>query len=186
MIRHAVLLAALMSTQVPSSAQVSIGARYGQGGGTTNYNIGELHVRVRAIGPLYVNGAFEIIGGGWACAESSTSSLVCGYDGNSISVGPVVALVDTQRFFIAGRGAVGWFERTGTYGGREYTGSDHATVSVGVDGEVALAGPIRLQVGLTHRRILDEVYEDVTGEVPHLTAFVVGVGLAFRSRSNGG
>lgn len=164
---------------VPVAAQVGVGVRYGYGRGSAAYNVGEIQARVHAVGYLYATGAFEIIGGNWSCPASPRNAVICGYDGRSVSVGPALALAKSERIYVAARGTVGWFERTGRYGGEEYRGSDHATVSVAMDGEVTLFGPVGIQVGVSHRRIDDGRYRDVTGERPHLTAFTLGIGLVF-------
>jgi hypothetical protein len=165
----------------PLAAQVAIGLRYGQARGSAVYNVGEVHARLHAVGRLFAVAGFEIMGGNWDCPLSPTSSIICGYDGMSISVGPSVAVLTSRSLYVAARIAAGWFQRDGTDGAEEYRGSDHATFSVGIDAEVGLIGPLRFQAGVTHRRVQDALYKAAAGVQPHLTALLFGVGLTFGS-----
>lgn len=169
----------LVATGQRLPAQVVVGVRYGQAEGTANYNVGEVNARARVIGRVYASTTFQIIGGTWACAESPANAVRCGYDGYSLTIGPAFGLYDGDRLFLALRGAIGGFVRTGTYGGREYVGDRKLTGSFGLDGEIGVAGPVRLQLGVTYHRIFDGAYENVVGEFPNFTASTAGVGFAF-------
>lgn len=181
-ISRAFVSALLVAAAQPLPAQVAVGVRYGQGEGTAVYHVGEVNARVRALGRVYASAAFELIGGNWACVESPLDAIRCGYDGYSISAGPALALHDGDRLFLALSGAIGGFVRTGRYGGDEYVGDGKLTASLGIAGELAVAGPFRLQAGITHRSIFDDVYENAVGESPNFTTLTLGVGFAFGRR----
>jgi hypothetical protein len=178
-LRFVVIATVMLIAPVPLAAQFAVGARYGEARGSAVYHVGEVHARLHVVGRLAAVGVFEIMGGNWACPLSPTTSIICGYDGRSISLGPSLALFTMGRMSLAARATAGWFERTGTHGDDEYHGSDHATLGLGIDAELGVVGPLRLQAAVTHRRIYDRVYENAAGVQPHLTAVMFGLVVGF-------
>lgn len=167
----------------PARPQIAAGARIGSAGGTANYMVLEAHARGRAVHNVYLTGAFEVIGGVWACADSPLNAIRCGYDGYSLSLGAAYPLVERRRSFIALTGSSGAFVRTGTYAGREYTGDRHIMVRLGIDGELAILGPIRLQASLAHRRIFDGTYDAAFGHTPNYTGLSVGLSVIAKAKT---
>jgi hypothetical protein len=159
-------------------SQVAVGLRYGQGNGSGIYNVGEITTRLHAFNAFYVTGTFQIIGGHWACPGGDTFELRCGYDGNSISLGAAYAPVDASNIYVAVGGGVGSFLRTGS---QDYSGERHFTGNVGVDAEVRVWGPFRIQLGVVHRRIYDDVYSAAFDESPNLTSVTGGLSFVFGS-----
>jgi hypothetical protein len=158
--------------------QVAVGVRYGNGQGTAKYNVGEVTARARAVRAFYVTGSFQIIGGYWACTGGSVSELRCGYDGSSISLGAAYAFLDAPNVYFAVGGGVGSFLRTG---GGAYSGERHFTGNVSGDVELRIWGPFRIQLGLSHRRIFDDVYSAAFDTSPHLTSGAGGLSFVFGS-----
>lgn len=161
--------------QAPLAGQIAVGARYGGGEGIANYNVGELNGRVGVGKRLYVIGGFEMMGGAW-----DLSTYAYGYDGYTISVGGAFATIDSPTFYVGARGTGGLFVRTGG----DFAGSRDFSGSVGVDAEVRIWGPVRLQVGVTHQRIFDGTYQDLFGEYPHLTYATAGLTFVVRGGRN--
>jgi hypothetical protein len=164
------------------SAQVALGVRYGQATGSGHYNVGMVEARLQLTGPLYATGAFEIMGGNWACSESAYSAIVCGYDGHTLALGGGVAILEGRRLSLSASAGAGMFERTGRYGGDAYRGSRHFTASAGALGGLRVVGPLWINVGVSHRRIFDALHERTAGEHPHLNALTFGVGVVFGRR----
>jgi hypothetical protein len=159
--------------------QVAVGVRYGNGQGTGRYNVGEVTARARAVRAFYVTGSFQIIGGYWACTGGSVSELRCGYDGNSISLGAAYALLDASNVYLALGGGVGSFLRTGS---QTYSGERHFTANISGDAELRVWGPFGVQLGLSHRRIFDDVYSAAFDTSPHLTSGTAGLSFVFGSK----
>lgn len=178
--RFTLMLPLLIGLPHPIQAQVAVGARVGSGGGSAGYMIGEVSGRVHLKQSVYVSAGYEMMGGGvWACAESPLEAIRCGYEGNTVAAGVGYAPIDTPSLHVGGRVLVGRFTRTGTYGGREYRGSKYPTASAGVDLELRVWGPIRIQGGILHRQVFDGLYRGATGQNPHFTAVSLGLTFAF-------
>ena len=169
----------ILTAPVTLHAQYAIGVRYGQGEGTANYNLGEVNARVHVTGPFYLTSAFQMIGGAWDCLESSADALRCGYDGNTVSLVAAVAAVDSRRAFIALNGGLGGFFRKD---GDPNADNRHLTGNVGIDGEVTVWGPLRIQVAVAHRRIFDADYRSAFGDTPNFTSMTGGLSFVFGSR----
>ena len=162
--------------------QIAVGVRYGQGEGSANYHIGEINGRAHVIGRFHLMSTFQLIGGTWGCASDPIEDIRCGYDGHSISLGGALAAVDHRNAFVALTGSLGAFVQTGSYAGYQYSDHRHLTGSVGMDADVAVWGPVRLQGSVAHRRIFDETYQRALGKSPHFTGFTAGLLLLIRSR----
>ena len=170
---------AVISVIVPveSRAQVAVGVRYGQGEGTANYNVGEIHGRVRVLGPGYATILFQTFGGAWDCVADPTVS--CGYDGSSLSVGGALAVADIRNFYLSVGANIGGFSRNSSFSNSPNDGDRHLTASAGVDSELRVFGPVRLQASVAHRRIFDRQYRASFGRTPHLTSFTAGLSVVF-------
>ncbi len=173
----ALLTLSLASLPTSAEAQTVFGLRYGHGGGSSHYRLAELNTRIHVAKRLYAIANYQIMGGDWACPGGPIEDLRCEYDGNSISVGVATAAIDTRDVFLALNGTVGSFERTG--GSGPYTGQRHFTGSIGVDGEIKVIGPVRVQAGLNHRRVFDSEYRRVFGGSPNVTSITAGLSFVF-------
>lgn len=162
-----------VSVPVESRAQVAVGVRYGQGEGTANYNVGEVHGRIRVWGPGYATVLFQTFGGAWDCVADPAVS--CGYDGHSLSFGGALAVVDIRHFYLGVGANIGGFSRNSSFSDTRNDADRHLTAGAGVDGELRVFGPVRLQAGLAHRRIFDSEYRDSFGRTPHLTSITAGL-----------
>lgn len=177
----ALALALVLGTGHELRAQVAVGIRVGKAEGTANYDVGEVNARVRAWGPVYGSAAFELIGGAWACTGGTIDAVRCDYDGYSLSVGPALGASEGP-LFVAVRAALGAFVRNSA-GAGEFKGDRHLTGSIGMDGELSIAGSFRLQIGVTHRRIFDRTYDRVVGGVPNYTTLAAGISFVFGQRT---
>jgi hypothetical protein len=175
----------LLTLQGSLYGQAAFGARLASGGGTGNYMLGEIHGRIRLQRSIHLAAGYDVMGGVWACPDSPVHRIRCGYDGNTIGAGVAFAPIDAPRVYGAVRAMIGRFERTGTYAGREYTGTSHGSATIGIDLEIRLRGPLRIAGGFLHRQIFDGLYRDAIGTFPHLTALSVGLTFAFAQRDPG-
>ena len=177
LLRLGLSVAALAVIFVPAAAhaQLALGARIGVAGGSHAYMVLEGHGRVHTMDNVYLTVNVETMGGVWACSESPLEDIRCGYDGNSFLLGAAFAPVDRRKTFLAVSGGIGAFVRTSSYSETQYNGIPHLAARLGLEGEVRIIGPVRLQAAIAHRRIFDATYAEAVGYNPHYTGLSVGL-----------
>jgi hypothetical protein len=136
----AIALAAALLCPAIASAQAAVGVRHGTGEGSANYNVGDIHARIRAAGPIYLPAGAQTLGGAWACVADSNAT--CAYDGSALSLGGAAALVDRARGLLTFGADVGTFVRRGSFASNRYAGNRHLTASVGAERELTVFGPL--------------------------------------------